>query len=51
MKRFMYSREVRDKVDTHVDFPIEGLDLTPYVKNPALTEEDCLYDLYAIRCV
>ena len=27
LKRFSNSRTLRDKIDTHVDFPIEGLDL------------------------
>ena len=28
LKRFSNSRTLRDKIDAHVDFPIEGLDLT-----------------------
>ena len=31
LKRFSNSRTLRDKIDAFVDFPIEGLDLTPMV--------------------
>ena len=31
LKRFSNSRMLRDKIDTFVDFPIEGLDLSPMV--------------------
>jgi len=45
LKRFSYSSIYRDKIDSHVDFPINGLDLSEFVLNP---EEDCIYDLYAV---
>ena len=32
LKRFSNSRALRDKIDTFVDFPIEGLDLTDLVR-------------------
>lgn len=32
LKRFSSSRTLRDKIDTFVDFPTEGLDLTPMVR-------------------
>ncbi|TCD71861.1 CSN-associated deubiquitinating enzyme Ubp12 [Steccherinum ochraceum] len=31
LKRFSSSRTLRDKIDAFVDFPVEGLDLTPMV--------------------
>ena len=37
----------REKISTRVDFPIEGLDLTKYVKCPHGNEK-FIYDLYAI---
>jgi ubiquitin carboxyl-terminal hydrolase 4/11/15 len=35
LKRFSNNRTFRDKIDTHIDFPIEGLDLTDMVKERA----------------
>jgi ubiquitin carboxyl-terminal hydrolase 4/11 len=32
LKRFSSSRTMRDKIDTFVDFPIEGLDLEPMIE-------------------
>ncbi|GAA6055880.1 hypothetical protein JCM3770_001539 [Rhodotorula araucariae] len=64
LKRFSSSRYSRDKLDDLVDFPIDGLDLTPWVEGdkvekrlaeemgagaPVVTEPDSLtYDLYAV---
>lgn len=31
LKRFSYTRWHREKLDTRVDFPLEGLDLAPYL--------------------
>ena len=31
LKRFSYSRASRDKLDAPVDFPLQGLDLAPYM--------------------
>ncbi|KAF8966337.1 hypothetical protein BDZ97DRAFT_1809088 [Flammula alnicola] len=31
LKRFSNSRTLRDKIDVHIDFPVEGLDLTDMV--------------------
>lgn len=46
LKRFTFSRMHRDKINTFVDFPLEGLDLSSYVlderANPAI------YDCYAV---
>ncbi|KAE9619095.1 hypothetical protein Lal_00046907 [Lupinus albus] len=46
LKRFSYSRYLKNKLDTYVNFPIHNLDLTKYVK----TEDgkSYVYDLYAI---
>ena len=35
------------KVETRVEFPLEGLDMTPYVRGPPPPEGLC-YDLYAV---
>ncbi|GAA5999783.1 putative ubiquitin-specific protease UBP12 [Rhodotorula paludigena] len=63
LKRFSSSRYSRDKLDDLVDFPLDGLDLSPFVMGdqveqrlaeqmdnaPAITEPDSLtYDLYAV---
>jgi len=45
LKRFQYTTYWRDKIDTYIDFPIEGLDLTKYVLNP--NEPPPIYDLFA----
>ena len=34
LKRFSYSRVSRDKLDVHVEFPLEGLDLSNYLQLP-----------------
>ena len=34
LKRFSYSRYSRDKLDTLVEFPLEGLDLSRYLLQP-----------------
>ncbi|XP_065845344.1 ubiquitin carboxyl-terminal hydrolase 15-like [Oscarella lobularis] len=47
LQRFSYSRDSRNKLDTYVDFPIENLDMTEFVKGP--TEgRPMLYDLCAV---
>ncbi|XP_018492840.2 putative ubiquitin carboxyl-terminal hydrolase 11 [Raphanus sativus] len=46
LKRFAYTRLVKSKIDTFVDFPIRDLDLSKYVKNRE--GESYLYELYAI---
>lgn len=50
LKRFSYTRWSRERLNTPVDFPLEGLDLTPYC-TPAAQEtavpETMLYDLAA----
>lgn len=46
LKRFHYTRVYRDKVTTHVEFPLEGLSLRQWCRNPE-HEEDA-YDLFAV---
>ncbi|KAJ1409278.1 Ubiquitin specific protease, conserved site [Sesbania bispinosa] len=46
LKRFSYSRYLKNKLDTFVNFPIHNLDLTKYVKSK--DGESYVYDLYAI---
>ncbi len=46
LKRFSYNRYWRDKLDTHTEFPVDSLDMTPYVINPA--HGRAVYDLVAV---
>jgi len=46
LKRFSYSRYWRDKLDTYVEFPLKGLDLTPFTQGEHKPTQ--LYDLFAI---
>jgi len=52
LKRFLYVPGQyfvhREKISDHVDFPIEGLDLSSYLKGPISCENPPLYDLYAV---
>ncbi|KAI5957057.1 hypothetical protein KGF57_003366 [Candida theae] len=48
LKRFHSARAFSDKIDVVVDFPIEGLDMKPYLANPSVQEKDCIYDLIAV---
>ena len=47
LKRFSSSGWRRDKLDVHVDFPIEGLDLTSRVIQKDVGKEE-VYDLIAV---
>ncbi|PPQ64778.1 hypothetical protein CVT24_007864 [Panaeolus cyanescens] len=38
LKRFSSSRSLRDKIDAHIDFPIEGLDLSNMVEERAVAQ-------------
>lgn len=39
----------RDRLDTLVEFPLEGLDMSPYVRSAAiLNEGGLIYDLYGV---
>jgi len=46
LKRFSYNRYWRDKIDTLIDFPTKGLDMTQYVINTA--HGQAIYDLIAV---
>ncbi|XP_010455453.1 PREDICTED: ubiquitin carboxyl-terminal hydrolase 10 [Camelina sativa] len=46
LKRFTYSRYLKNKLDTLVNFPIHDLDLREYVKNK--NGESYVYELYAV---
>lgn len=49
LKRFSFSRSWRDKIDTMVEFPIEGLDMTDYVLNSKQKEQKKLtYNLIGV---
>ncbi|KAL0962772.1 hypothetical protein UPYG_G00345140 [Umbra pygmaea] len=46
LKRFSYSRYMRDKLDSLVDFPLTDLDMSEFLINP--NSGPCRYDLIAI---
>jgi ubiquitin carboxyl-terminal hydrolase 4/11/15 len=46
LKRFSYSRYLKNKLDTFVDFPVHNLDLSKYVKQK--DGQSYTYELYAI---
>lgn len=46
LKRFSYSRYLKNKLDTFVNFPIRNLDLSEYVKSK--DGRSHMYELYAI---
>ena len=46
LKRFSFNRYWRDKLDTHVDFPVHGLDMAPYIINK--NHGTAVYDLIAV---
>ncbi|XP_010436897.1 PREDICTED: ubiquitin carboxyl-terminal hydrolase 10-like isoform X2 [Camelina sativa] len=46
LKRFTYSRYLKNKIDTFVNFPIQDLDLRKYVKNN--NGQSYVYELYAV---
>ncbi|KAL0313132.1 UNVERIFIED_CONTAM: Ubiquitin carboxyl-terminal hydrolase 10 [Sesamum radiatum] len=48
LKRFSYSRWLKNKLDTFVNFPIHNLDLSKYVKSKDAFEGSHIYELYAI---
>jgi len=47
LKRFQFSRTWREKIETRIEFPVEGLDLTRYVKGPD-SDKPQIYDLYGV---
>ena len=46
LKRFSYNRYWRDKLDTHVEFPVTGLDMAPYIINK--NHGKAIYDLISV---
>uniref|UniRef100_A0A6G1SB64 Ubiquitin carboxyl-terminal hydrolase n=1 Tax=Aceria tosichella TaxID=561515 RepID=A0A6G1SB64_9ACAR len=49
LKRFSFSRSWRDKIDTLVEFPVEGLDMSSYVHNPDQKKQELVnYDLIGV---
>uniref|UniRef100_A0A3P8XTK5 Ubiquitin carboxyl-terminal hydrolase n=1 Tax=Esox lucius TaxID=8010 RepID=A0A3P8XTK5_ESOLU len=46
LKRFSYSRYMRDKLDSLVDFPLTDLDMSEFLINP--NSGPCRYDLIAV---
>ncbi|XP_057511113.1 LOW QUALITY PROTEIN: ubiquitin carboxyl-terminal hydrolase 9-like [Actinidia eriantha] len=48
LKRFSYSRYLKNKLDTFVNFPIHDLDLSKYVKFKDALGQPHVYELYAI---
>ena len=49
LKRFSYSRWARDKIETDVHFPLDGLDVSPYVKGPIKEEGVAIFDCVAVN--
>eukprot|EP00457_Paulinella_chromatophora_P001305 gb/GEZN01001307.1/.p1 GENE.gb/GEZN01001307.1/~~gb/GEZN01001307.1/.p1 ORF type:complete len:930 (+),score=171.77 gb/GEZN01001307.1/:25-2814(+) len=47
LKRFSYDRIGREKITTYVDFPMQGLDMGPWLVNPE-EKENAIYDLFAV---
>ncbi|XP_010908130.1 ubiquitin carboxyl-terminal hydrolase 9 [Elaeis guineensis] len=48
LKRFSYSRFLKNKLDTFVNFPVHNLDLSKYVKHREVAPHSYVYNLYAI---
>jgi ubiquitin carboxyl-terminal hydrolase 4/11/15 len=46
LKRFSYSRYWRDKLDTFIDYPVRGLDMSRFVIKPG--HRAAVYDLIAV---
>jgi len=47
LKRFSYTRQWRDRINTLVKFPLEGLDLSAWTVSEE-NKRDAIYDLYGI---
>ncbi|ETO26124.1 ubiquitin carboxyl-terminal hydrolase 11 [Reticulomyxa filosa] len=47
LKRFSYTRQWRDRINTLVKFPLEGLDMSPWIVCDEY-KRDAVYDLYGI---
>jgi len=48
LKRFIYQRGFRDKIDTEVIFPLDGLDLSEHVGACKGEGDSYVYDCYAV---
>ncbi|KAL7692237.1 putative Zinc finger, MYND-type, peptidase C19, ubiquitin-specific peptidase, DUSP [Plasmopara halstedii] len=49
LKRFEYRNEIlRDKLDVYVDFPLEGLDMSPFCLEKSDDKDHLCYDLFAV---
>lgn len=48
LKRFSYSKWLKNKLETFVDFPIHDLDVSKYVKSKDASEGTHIYEMYAI---
>eukprot|EP01028_Stygiella_incarcerata_P007492 TRINITY_DN3102_c0_g1_i1.p1 TRINITY_DN3102_c0_g1~~TRINITY_DN3102_c0_g1_i1.p1 ORF type:complete len:958 (+),score=216.20 TRINITY_DN3102_c0_g1_i1:428-2875(+) len=48
LKRFQYTRIWRDKLETPISFPVNGLDMSPWIVDEEAKRKSHLYDLYAI---
>ncbi|KAL1568811.1 ubiquitinyl hydrolase 1 [Salvia divinorum] len=48
LKRFSYSKWLKNKLDTNVDFPIQNLDVSKYVKSIDASAGRHMYELYGI---
>merc|ERR1719273_988781 len=47
LKRFHYDRHWRNKIDTFIDFPIQGLDMSQWISNTK-GNKSCIYNLFAV---
>lgn len=48
LKRFSYKNGLRQKLDTFVDYPIDGLDLNTLLTSSSLDRKQNIYDLIAV---
>ncbi|KAJ1257328.1 hypothetical protein BS78_K096800 [Paspalum vaginatum] len=48
LKRFSYSRYMKNKLDTFVNFPIHDLNMSKYVKQMSRGDQHPMYELYAV---
>jgi ubiquitin carboxyl-terminal hydrolase 4/11 len=48
LKRFQYTRHWREKINTLVEFPLRGLDMSEFVIDQEVCRENCIYDLFAV---
>ena len=48
LKRFSYSRYMKNKLDTFVNFPIHHLDMSKYAKHTSSGDQPPIYELYSV---